>query len=330
MPLPDPQPSALDLSTRPETARSVEDIFGAMESEASPENETVESFSPFATRPLGDNPFAAEVFDVAVAEPQKEQPTETLTPTVSCVFCSSPNDPQAIECSGCNSTLTLTDLDKLLAGTNANKDLVQQSVTAMEAEWNSREFTSGEFIALSLGHFNLGNPQGGFRYLQEASRLNPNDVILSGQVNTVAIRLAEMQRQSEVHQSMPKGKTILVVDDSPTVRKLISGKLEKSGHNVVCAVDGVDALAKLEEGMPDLVLLDITMPRMDGYEVCKQIRSTPEGKHLPVVMISGKDGFFDKVRGRMAGTSGYVTKPFGPETLMKALETYLLPDDTIV
>jgi twitching motility two-component system response regulator PilG len=66
---------------------------------------------------------------------------------------------------------------------------------------------------------------------------------------------------------------------------------------------------------------------MDGYEVCKQIRSDPAGAALPVVMISGKDGFFDKVRGKMAGCTGYVTKPFGPETLMKALETYLLPEN---
>jgi twitching motility two-component system response regulator PilG len=80
--------------------------------------------------------------------------------------------------------------------------------------------------------------------------------------------------------------------------------------------------------MPDLVLLDITMPKMDGYEVCRQIRSNPESKDIPVVMISGKDGFFDKVRGRMAGTTAYITKPFGPETLMKALETYLLPEGT--
>jgi twitching motility two-component system response regulator PilG len=82
----------------------------------------------------------------------------------------------------------------------------------------------------------------------------------------------------------------------------------------------------MQESLPDLVLLDIAMPRMDGYEVCKQIRANPVAHDLPVVMISGKDGFFDKVRGRMAGTSGYVTKPFGPETLMKALETYLRPE----
>src|SRR5204863_9943115 len=96
-----------------------------------------------------------------------------------------------------------------------------------------------------------------------------------------------------------------------------------SGHTVTCAEDGVEALSRLEDGRPDLILLDIAMPRMDGYEVCREIRSRENTKDLPVVMISGKDGFFDKVRGRMAGATGYVTKPFVPETLMKALEEYL-------
>lgn len=118
-------------------------------------------------------------------------------------------------------------------------------------------------------------------------------------------------------------KLILVVDDSPTIRKLISGKLEKVGHEVVCAEDGVDAMARIETAVPDLVLLDITMPRMDGYEVCKMIRGREATKNVPVIMISGKDGFFDKVRGRMAGASGYITKPFGPETLMKTVESCL-------
>ena len=114
-----------------------------------------------------------------------------------------------------------------------------------------------------------------------------------------------------------------VVDDSATVRKLIAGKLEKCGHEVYCAADGVEALEQLDSAVPDLILLDITMPRMDGYQVCKVIRSKESTKDIPVVMISGKDGFFDKVRGRMAGTTGYITKPFGPETLMKAVEMYL-------
>ncbi len=117
---------------------------------------------------------------------------------------------------------------------------------------------------------------------------------------------------------------ILVVDDSATVRKLVSGKLEKCGHEVVCAIDGVDALEKINALVPDLILLDITMPRMDGYQVCKLIRNNEATKDVPIVMISGKDGFFDKVRGRMAGTTGYITKPFGPETLMKTVEAYIV------
>ena len=246
-------------------------------------------------------------------------------PGLPCPFCRAKNAPQAFECETCKALLSYTDLDALLSDPKAEHDVVQQAVTEMEAEWNLREFSVEELRVLGLGHFNLGDHDAGLKYLHEASRLEPNDVILAGEVNAIAIRLDEMRRQVELHGGMPGGRTILVVDDSPTVRKLIAGKLEKCGHTVICAADGVEALDQLEAGLPDLVLLDIAMPRMDGYEVCKQIRANPEARDLPVVMISGKDGFFDKVRGRMAGTSGYVTKPFGPETLMKALETYLVP-----
>ncbi len=149
-------------------------------------------------------------------------------------------------------------------------------------------------------------------------------MVLSSQVNALAIRLAEIEQKESIHNSMPQNKTILVVDDSATVRKLISGKLEKCGHTVLSAVDGMDALEKINEAVPDLILLDINMPRMDGYQVCKLIRGNDVTKDVPIVMISGKDGFFDKVRGRMAGTTGYITKPFGPETLMKTVETYIV------
>ena len=117
----------------------------------------------------------------------------------------------------------------------------------MEAEWNLREFDQEELKALAIGHFNLRNYSSGLSYLQEAVRLNDKDVILAGQTNAVAIRLDEMRRQAEQQEFMPKGKTILVVDDSPTVRKLIAGKLEKSGHYVICAEDGVEALANMRE-----------------------------------------------------------------------------------
>ncbi len=266
--------------------------------------------------------------DELVESAQIGSPTTAHIAGVACPFCTAENEAKAFECGSCRAALSLSDIETLLSNRHANRERIQQAVTEMEAEWNLREFDERELATLGIGHLNLRNFDGGLKYLHEALSCDPNNVILAGQINTIAIRLDEMRRQDENHEGMPKGKTILVVDDSATVRQLISSTLEKSGHNVVCAVDGVEGLEKIAESLPDLVFLDISMPRMDGYEVCKQIRSNPAAKDLPVVMISGKDGFFDKVRGRMAGTTDYITKPFGPDTLMKALETYLVAEET--
>jgi len=128
--------------------------------------------------------------------------------------------------------------------------------------------------------------------------------------------------EAPISQKKDTGKVVMVVDDSPTVRKLVSLKLEKFGHSVISAVDGMDALAKMSEETPDLILLDITMPRLDGYQLCKLIKGNESTKHVPVVMLSGKDGFFDKIRGRMAGASTYLTKPFEPEVLLQTVNDY--------
>lgn len=257
-------------------------------------------------------------------------PPPVLTNGAACPFCSVTNEASAFACSSCHAALTLSDIEAILSNTNADRATIQLAVTNMEAEWNLRDFDAAELTTLAIGHLNLRSFDEGLKYLNEALRSDSNNVILFAQINTLAIRLDEMRRQNEVHDAMLKGKNILVVDDSATVRKLISSKLEKSGHNVTCAVDGVDGLEKIAESLPDIVFLDISMPRMDGYEVCKQVKSNPAYKDLPIVMISGKDGFFDKVRGRMAGAAGYITKPFGPDTLMQALETYLVAEEKTV
>lgn len=265
------------------------------------------------------NPFATRIV-------QSTEVTRTAASTISCSFCETENDVQAIMCNGCMAVLTLADLELILANQHADKAVLKATVEKMEREKETREISEAELTILGIGHLNLRNLQVGYDYLQEASQKNPNNVVLSGQANALHIRLEEIRKQDEVHEAMTRGKTILVVDDSPTVRKLIAGKLEKCGHEVFCSSDGVEAMERLEDLRPDLILLDITMPRMDGYQVCKLIRSNDATKDVPVIMISGKDGFFDKVRGRMAGTSGYITKPFGPETLMKAVESYLRPE----
>jgi CheY-like chemotaxis protein len=256
-----------------------------------------------------ENPVAAKAFSQAAAASE-------------CPFCASLNEPQSFVCPSCQSVLTLSDLEMLLSNNQADRSVLNEAIEKMEAEMTERRFTGEELTALGIAHLNAKNLRQGYSYLQQASQMNQNNVVLGGQVNALAIRLDEIE-QHESKNPDAKSCTILVVDDSPTVRKLISGKLEKSGHTVVLAVDGMDALAKINEIIPDLVLLDITMPRMDGYQVCKLIRSNNSTKDVPVVMISGKDGFFDKVRGRMAGSTGYITKPFGPDTLMRTIDAYL-------
>lgn len=254
---------------------------------------------------------------------QAEKNHQTIAEMVECPFCREENESQAFMCVGCRAMLTLSDLEMLLAHHEADAQILQKAVGELEVEDLSRGLEPDELVNLGIGHINLKNLRKGMSFLQKAVKLNPNNVVLDSQVNSLAIRLAEIEEKESSQNPVPKDKTIMVVDDSPTVRKLISGKLEKCGHTVIMAIDGMDAMEKLNQVMPDLILLDITMPRMDGYQVCKLIRGNEATKEIPIVMISGKDGFFDKVRGRMAGTTSYITKPFGPETLMKMLETYL-------
>ena len=262
----------------------------------------------------------------AEAGENEENPVDSKTPALpaafDCPFCEFVNEPQSFVCPSCRSVLTLSDLEMLLSNQQADREILAETIEKMESRMQLHPFGSEELTRLGIAHLNAKNMRQGFTYLQQASQMNQNNVVLGGQVNALAIRLDEIE-QHESKTQEARSCTILVVDDSPTVRKLISGKLEKSGHKVVLAVDGMDALAKISEVVPDLVLLDITMPRMDGYQVCKLIRNNNLTKDVPIVMISGKDGFFDKVRGRMAGSTGYITKPFGPDTLMRTIDAYL-------
>lgn len=134
----------------------------------------------------------------------------------------------------------------------------------------------------------------------------------------------DLTAETPFEPRIPAVKKIMVIDDSAMVRKLIAQKLEASGYEVICAADGIEALETIKQFVPNLILLDTAMPRMDGYQVCQSIRNNDATRDVPIVMISGKDGFFDKVRGQMSGSTGYIAKPFGPETLMKTVESYIV------
>ncbi|MDQ3635386.1 MAG: response regulator [Acidobacteriota bacterium] len=280
------------------------------------EDAEVESFQSESNENESENSEAFEEFE---QNPVYEQSSKLM----SYPFCNEANEPQSFVCKGCSAILTLSDIEMVLGHEKANEEIVGQSVEMMETQRENRDFDAEELKFLGIGYLNLKDLRKGFSYLQEAVQVNQDDVVLISQVDALAIRIAEIEQQNENKSSESRCVNILVVDDSPTVRKLISSKLEKCGHEVICAVDGMDALEKIEESIPDLILLDITMPRMDGYQVCKQIRSNEATQNIPIVMISGNDGFFDKVRGKMAGTTNYITKPFGHETLMKTVNEYI-------
>jgi len=112
---------------------------------------------------------------------------------------------------------------------------------------------------------------------------------------------------------------VLVIDDSNTIRRSAEIFLKQGGHEVALAEDGFDALSKLGDFHPDLVFCDILMPRLDGYQTCAIIKRNPEFSGVPVIMLSSKDGLFDKARGRMVGSQDYLTKPFTKDQLLQAV-----------
>ncbi len=112
---------------------------------------------------------------------------------------------------------------------------------------------------------------------------------------------------------------VLVIDDSNTIRRSAEIFLKQGGYDVVLAEDGFDALAKVDDHHPDLVFCDILMPRLDGYQTCAIIKRNPRFSAVPVVMLSSKDGLFDKARGRMVGAQDYLTKPFTKDQLLEAV-----------
>lgn len=115
---------------------------------------------------------------------------------------------------------------------------------------------------------------------------------------------------------------VMVIDDSNTIRRSAEIFLKTSGCEVILAEDGFDALAKISNEHPDLIFVDIMMPRLDGYQTCSLIKRNARYKSTPVIMLSSKDGLFDRARGRMVGSDQYLTKPFTQETLLEAVKTY--------
>ena len=118
-----------------------------------------------------------------------------------------------------------------------------------------------------------------------------------------------------------QGVKVLVIDDSKTIRRSAENLLAKEGFEVITAIDGFDALAKIADARPEIIFVDIMMPRLDGYQTCALIKNNSEFKGTPVVMLSSKDGLFDRAKGRIVGSDQYITKPFSKEELLGTIRT---------
>ena len=118
------------------------------------------------------------------------------------------------------------------------------------------------------------------------------------------------------------GIKVMVIDDSNTIRRSAEIFLKQAGCEIILAEDGFDALAKITDRQPDIIFVDVMMPRLDGYQTCSLIKKNSRFKSTPVIMLSSKDGLFDKARGRIVGSNEYLTKPFTKDSLLSTVQRY--------
>ena len=133
----------------------------------------------------------------------------------------------------------------------------------------------------------------------------------------------ESQIADGAQQSTNLNVKVMVIDDSKTIRRSAETLLKKVGCEVVTAIDGFEALAKITEHKPDIIFVDIMMPRLDGYQTCALIKNNQTFKSTPVIMLSSKDSIFDRARGRIVGSEEYLTKPFSKEDLIGAINAHV-------
>ena len=116
---------------------------------------------------------------------------------------------------------------------------------------------------------------------------------------------------------------VMVIDDSKTIRRTAETLLQREGCEVITAVDGFEALSKIAEANPDIIFVDIMMPRLDGYQTCALIKNSLNYQNIPVIMLSSKDGLFDQAKGRGVGSDEYLTKPFSKDELLTAIRNHV-------
>ncbi|WP_310599246.1 response regulator [Desulfobulbus sp.] len=257
-----------------------------------------------------------------------------------CYFCWAPLNKSASVCQYCRGHLAITR-ETLTQSGSADAGWLKQSHERYSRILGKHPRSLIALYCLALISVNSRNFQDALAYLDKAAKMAPDKALFANQLKLLLDHLA---RQSVEEQPVsektataavpvseetadvvaaPEQKMILVVEDSSTTRKVISITLSRQGYRVVEAADGLEALSRISEERPDLIMLDVILPKMDGYKILSIIKGNREFKDIPVIMLTSKDGFINKMKGKMAGSSAYLTKPFDPDMMIAEIRKYV-------
>lgn len=242
----------------------------------------------------------------------------------NCIICDYKGDPgpNTHVCPRCRSVVSLENPSAFDSATGADRRLLEEAAHRIYAELQSNP-TAANAFKLGLTYLNLGYADEGIKALQSAIKSRPTDASWRGQILRL-VKHREILRKTTDQEKRRQGPavkpTVFVVDDSPTIRKLVSVTLGTAGYQIIEAADGYEVADRVRQhGAPALFLLDINMPGLDGYQLCKLLRQSTETARVPVIFLTGKDGFFNKLRGQWAGAVEYLTKPFDPQKLLASV-----------
>jgi twitching motility two-component system response regulator PilG len=253
-----------------------------------------------------------------------------------CPFCWSPVKKTAMQCHYCKAHLMIHRRLFETSTRNVKTDILEDAV-----ERYTKVVKRGRNVIcsyyLSLAHLNLEHWEDALNQLYKTVKLQTRKEYFSDQLKLLLKHMAsaevvsekivfspaENPGGSEIYRPLEKRKKILVVEDSSTTRKVISVTLDQHGYETIEARDGLEALSRLNEETPDLILLDIVLPKMDGYKILSIVKCNQEFEKIPVIMLTSKNGFINKVKSRVAGSVAHLTKPFDPADLIKTVKKFI-------
>jgi twitching motility two-component system response regulator PilG len=252
-----------------------------------------------------------------------------------CPFCWAPGDVKAFECPYCRAHLFVHE--ELLACTKAaNQGILQQAIDRY-TKVATRETNPAAHYYLSIAHLNLGKWEKGLDQLNNTVKMFPDKKFYAEQLQMLINLLPSSEdmfaQETAVKEKMPDsapataakavGKKILLAEGSPPIRKAISIAFARRGYDVIEAGDGLEALNQLDKTKPDLILMDIILPKLDGYKLLSIIRENSDFTGIPVILLTGKEGGASNVEGELAGSVAYLSKPFDLSKLLETTENYL-------